>query len=33
MMVNTTPLITPEAEERIRSAFPGLIEGRLSPIE
>ena len=32
MMSNTTPLIAPEVDEKIRSAFPGLIAGNLEPI-
>ncbi len=32
MNVNTGPLIAPDVDEKIRSAFPGLIAGTLEPI-
>jgi trimethylamine--corrinoid protein Co-methyltransferase len=32
MNVNTAPLITPDVDEKIRSAFPGLVAGTLEPI-
>jgi len=33
MSINTTPLISPEVDEKIRAAFPGLIAGELTGIE
>lgn len=33
MMSNTAPLISPELDEKIRAAFPGLVSGVLEPIE
>jgi len=32
MTVNTTPLISPEVEEKLRAAYPGLVSGALEPI-
>jgi len=32
MASNTTPLISPEVDEKIRAAFPGLVPGMLEPI-
>jgi hypothetical protein len=32
MTNNTAPLITPEVDEKIRAAFPGLVPGMLEPI-
>jgi trimethylamine---corrinoid protein Co-methyltransferase len=33
MTNNTAPLISPEVDEQIRAAFPGLVAGELQPIE
>ena len=33
MSINTTPLILPEVDEKIRTAFPGLVSGELTGIE
>jgi len=33
MASNTAPLISPEVEEKLRAAFPGLVAGELQPIE
>jgi len=32
MIVNTTPLISPEVEEKLRTAYPGMVSGTLEPI-
>jgi trimethylamine--corrinoid protein Co-methyltransferase len=33
MASNTAPLISPEVDEKLRAAFPGLVAGELLPIE
>ena len=33
MVNNTTPLISPELDEKLRAAFPGMVQGVLEPIE
>jgi trimethylamine--corrinoid protein Co-methyltransferase len=33
MTNNTAPLITPEVEDKLRAAFPGLVAGELLPID
>ena len=33
MTSNTSPLIAPEVDAKIREAFPGLVAGVLEPIE
>ena len=33
MASNTTPLLSPEIEEKLRAAFPGMVAGELLPIE
>ncbi len=33
MTTNTAPLISPEVDEKLRAAFPGLVAGELLPIE
>ena len=33
MVNNTTPLISPELDEKLRAAFPGMVQGLLEPIE
>jgi len=33
MSSNTAPLITPELDEKLRAAFPGMVSGMLEPIE
>ncbi|MFN8411325.1 MAG: trimethylamine methyltransferase family protein [Anaerolineales bacterium] len=32
MSANTTPLISPELDEKLRAAFPGLVAGNLEPV-
>jgi trimethylamine--corrinoid protein Co-methyltransferase len=33
MTINTAPLISPEVDEKLHAAFPGLVAGELLPIE
>ena len=33
MASNTTPLIPPELDEKLRAEFPGMVAGMLEPIE
>jgi trimethylamine:corrinoid methyltransferase-like protein len=33
MSKNMVPLITPEVDEKLHAAFPGLVAGELLPIE
>ncbi len=33
MVNNTTPFISPELDEKLRAAFPGMVSGELEPIE
>ena len=33
MTSNTTPLISPELDEKLRAEFPGMVAGMLEPIE
>jgi hypothetical protein len=33
MANNTAPLISPELDEKLKAAFPGMVSGVLEPIE